>query len=252
MKYLNEGGQFGDTAFNSWPVPLVPMANLPKTSQKVHDDILKNDPAEDSGAEDGAGSAVVQDLGDSVIPFAREMSENLTREMIHVFDVDVGVFFTPGSGKSLMAVILENRRAIAIVKNKAQKDFIMEQLTAGVKSLNLVADTRPRKPQHLIAWEMASGGAAKAGGAAPKAGGLPVLGSIPGAPSAPLAQPPTGLSPPPGAGAGGGLPLASGKAPSPILPPVGGAGAAVLLPPTPASSAESSTGLAGFGASVLR
>ena len=62
---------FGDTAFNSWPVPLVPLANMPKTTQQVHDDIFEHDPAEDSGAEDGAGSAIVQDLGDKVIPFSK-------------------------------------------------------------------------------------------------------------------------------------------------------------------------------------
>ena len=62
MKYLNEGGTYGDTAFNSWPVPMVPVSNMPKTTQKVHDDIFENDPAEDSGIEDGSGSAAVQDL----------------------------------------------------------------------------------------------------------------------------------------------------------------------------------------------
>ena len=121
MKYLNEGGMFGDTAFNSWPVPMVPIANMPKTTQPVHDDIFENDPAADSGAEDGTGLAVVQDLGEKVIPFPREMSEMFTREMIHVFDIDVGIFLTPASGKALMAIILENRRAVAIVKNKAHR-----------------------------------------------------------------------------------------------------------------------------------
>ena len=50
MKYLNVGGLFGDTSFNSWPVPLVLLAHMPKTTKKEHDDIFENDQAEDSGA----------------------------------------------------------------------------------------------------------------------------------------------------------------------------------------------------------
>ena len=251
MQYLSEpGGVFGDTAFNSWPVPMVPLANMAKTTMQVHDDIFAGEAAEDSGTEDGAGSAVVQDLGDKVIPFPREMSEMLTREMLHVFEIDVAVFLTPASGKALMAVILENRRAVGIVKNKDQRDFIMQQLTEGVKTLNLAANRRPAKPQELTDWESSPG--AKAAGAPP-----PVLGVAGGVAGG-------------AAGGGGAGAAAAGGAPSlrpPVLPPptVAGPGvaspaAASMGPPPPpsaanpgaAGSAAATPGLAAFGAAVLR
>ena len=238
MKYLSEGGMFGDTAFNSWPVPLVQLASMPKATQKEHDDIFENDAAEDSGAEDGTGSAAVQDLGDKVIPFPREMSEMLTREMIHVFEIDVGVFLTPASGKSLMAIILENRRAVAVVKNKAQREFIMSQLMDGVKVLNLAADRRPAKPHELTAWESSQ------------------LGSNP--------RPST--LPPPGTGAGGTTGAAQGASthlpPPQVPPPAVPKGAPPQLPPPAvptgaspppaAASPPAAGGLAAFGAQMLR
>ena len=64
----------------------------------------------------------MQDLGDNLIPFPREFHERLTREMTYVWELDVGIIFDPGSGTSLLAFILENRRAVAIVKNKTHRD----------------------------------------------------------------------------------------------------------------------------------
>ena len=256
MKYLNEGGMFGDTAFNSWPVPMVPIANMPKTTLPVHDDIFENDPAADSGAEDGTGSAVVQDLGEKVIPFPREMSEMFTREMIHVFDIDVGIFLTPASGKALMAIILENRRAVAIVKNKAHREFIMQQLIENVRNLNLAADTRPAKPQELTAWESANVTTGKPKAPAPQVLGAPLLmgTSIPADPAIP--------SPPEDARGGAGFPPPAGVSPmmppprlstalAPDLPPVAGSvtGSSATGPGAAGSAAP---GLAGFGSSLLR
>ena len=43
----------------------------------------------------------------------------------------MGIIFNLGSGKSLLAFILENRRAVAIVKHKAHRDFHHEQLIRG-------------------------------------------------------------------------------------------------------------------------
>jgi len=57
---------------------------MSKTSAQVHDISFANDVAQDSGAEDGSGTAVVQDLGDNLIPFPREFHERLAREMIYV------------------------------------------------------------------------------------------------------------------------------------------------------------------------
>ena len=85
--------------------------------------------AQDSGAEDGSGTAVVQDLGDNTIPCPREFHDKFTRDMIYVWEIDVGVILNPGSGKSLLAFILENRRAVAFVQNNAHRDFIMDNLS---------------------------------------------------------------------------------------------------------------------------
>ena len=236
MKYLSEpGGVFGDTAFNSWPVPMVALANMPKSTQQVHDDIFENDAAEDSGAEDGAGSAVVQDLGDNVIPFPRELSEQLTREMLHIFEIDVGVFLTPASGKALMAVVLENRRAVAVVKNKAHKEFIMQQLTEGVKAHNLVADKRPPKPQELTEWE---GGQRQAGAKA--------SGATPAAPGATSGLPVAPPAPAPGKASAPGMPS------TPHLPPLVVTQPAAATPAPAPAPAPAASGLAAFGSTVLR
>ena len=252
MKYLNEGGNFGDTAFNSWPVPLVTLANMPKTNHVMHDEIFDNDAAEDSGSNDGAGTAVVQDLGDKVIPFPRELSEMLTREMLHVFEIDVGVFLNIGSGKSLLAIIMENRRAVGIVKNKAHRDFVMQQLLEGIQTLNLAPDTRPPKPQELVAWESRAA-AAKAGGATP---GVPPLGGIPtatgtaGAASSPPPPPARSVptivpTVPPPLGA-------TVHKPASLPPPIGSSPAGSASSANSDSSHPPPVGLAAFGAQVLR
>ena len=128
MSYLNGGHCPGDTAFNVWLVCLTPIANMPKVkSMQAHDEIFETEVPQDAGAEDGSGT-VVEDLGDSIIAFPREVHESLTREMSHIWEINVGVIFNPGSGKSALAFILENRRAV-VLKNKAHKEFLMAQFT---------------------------------------------------------------------------------------------------------------------------
>ena len=85
----------------------------------------------------------MQDLGDNIIPCPRELHDKCTREMIYVWEIDAGVIFNPGSGKSLLALILENRRAVAFVKNKAHRDFIMDNLSHEVKVQGLAPDPQP-------------------------------------------------------------------------------------------------------------
>ena len=230
MKYLTDGAGPGDTAFNVWPVPVTTVSNMPKTSAQVHDEIFANDVAQDSGAEDGSGTAIVQDLGDNLIPFPREFHERLTREMIYVWELDVGIIFNPGSGKSLLAFILENRRAVAIVKNKAHRDFIMNNLSEAVKTQGLAPDARPAKPEELTAWETRKGSTCPP--AVPPAPSLCVAAGV-GATTRPPAS--AGMPSPPAARRGPtllGLPV----------PPAGGP-----PPPQPATG-----GLAGFGAAVLQ
>ena len=69
MKYLTDGSGPGDTAFNVWPAPVNAITNMPKTSAQVYDIMFANDVAQDSGAEHGSGTVVVQDLGDNNINF---------------------------------------------------------------------------------------------------------------------------------------------------------------------------------------
>ena len=226
MKYLSDGTSLGDTAFNVWPVPVISVANMPKVSAKIHDDIFDQDVAQDSGAEDGSGAAVAEDLGDNLIPFPRELSDKLAREMIHVWEIDVGVIFNPGSGKALLAFILENRRAVAIVKNKAHKEFLMQTLTDAVKTFNLAPDTRPAKPEEIVAWEARRGGSNAPKAAAPTPAKAP-------APAAGVALPPPAAP-------------TSGQAPTLPAPTLPGA------PAGPSSQTTSAAGLAAFGSSILR
>ena len=118
MQYLTDGPGPVDTAFNVWPVPVNAITNISKTSAQAHDIIVANDVAQDSSAEDGSGTVVVQDLGGNIIQFPREFHDKFTREMIYVWGIDVGVILNPGSGKSLLALIPESRRAVAIVKTR--------------------------------------------------------------------------------------------------------------------------------------
>ena len=156
MRYLSDGGVHADTYFNTWPVPVLPLVHMPKTTMSEHESIFAEDTAQDSGdsgAEDGAGGAAEDDLGDNLIPFPREHHVKLTREMIHVWDIDVGVVLMPGSGQSLLAFILENKKAVAIAKNPAHKKFLMKNLTDAVKNLGLAQHNPPPKPTELAVWE---------------------------------------------------------------------------------------------------
>ena len=67
------------------------------------EDIFTNNAAEDSSAEDGTIAAVVQDLGDNLIPVPRESSKKSAPEMIHIWEIDVGVSLKSGSGASALA-----------------------------------------------------------------------------------------------------------------------------------------------------
>ena len=67
----------------------------------------------------------MQDMGYNISPLPRELHDQFTRDMIYVWEIDVGVIMNPGSGKSLLVFILANRRAVPFVKNKAHRDFIV-------------------------------------------------------------------------------------------------------------------------------
>lgn len=152
MKYLPGG----DTYFNNWPVPAMPLANMTKCSEVTHDEIFRGAIAVDSGdEEDGTMGAEGVSLGDRVVPFPREHSALLTQEMIHIWGVDLVIDLSPASGQTQLAVILENIRGICVVKNSAHKTFVMDSLMEKVRALNLVRHTPPSKFPELEAWEAA-------------------------------------------------------------------------------------------------
>lgn len=198
MRYLSDAGGMGDTYFNVWPVPVLPLANMVKCTVKEHDDIFLEDTAQDSGAEDGAGGAAVEDLGEQLVPFPRELHCKLTREMIHVWDIDVGVIFNPGSGQSLLAFIMENKRAVGFAKNQVHRSLIMKMLTDAVRTLGLAQHTPPPKPKELTVWESSLG--QRAASKAPS-GPPVVLGSHPPAPGPAAGQPQLEAVPSMGTGA---------------------------------------------------
>ena len=118
-----------------------------------HDQIFTLDTAVDVGGEDGAGAAMVQDLGDKVVAFPREFHVKLWQEMIHAFGIEAAVLFWVGSGQALLAFVLERKRAVGIVRNAAEKRFLLTNLKQHVKVLGLAPDQRPPKPAELVAWE---------------------------------------------------------------------------------------------------
>ena len=65
----------------------------------------------------------------------------------------MGVILNCGSGLSLLAFVLERKKAVGIMKNKAHKDFVMQNLKQHVKTLGIAPDKRPPKPAALKAWE---------------------------------------------------------------------------------------------------
>ena len=130
-----------------------------------HEEIFATDVAIDDGAEDGAGAAMVQDLGDKVAPFPRELHVKLWQEMIHVWGIEAAVLFWVGSGQALLASVWERKRVVGIVRNVAEKKFVKQNLIQAVKALGLAPDRRPPKPAELVAWETRR----KVGGAPPNA-----------------------------------------------------------------------------------
>ena len=225
MKYLKTNDKEADTYFNEWPVPMLQVSQMAKTTKAEHGQIFKDDLAEDEGDEDGAGAAVVTELGDKVVPFPHEMPAKLWQEFIHVWGIDVGVLLMPGGGLALLAFVLERKRAVGVMKKKAHKDFVMNNLKGAVKALGLAPDQRPPKPAALTAWETSRSLSA------PPAGSPKALYGVPA--RVPTLTTPT--APPAGSGPGqsGGPGQAGG--------PEGGPG-----------QAPGGPGLAAFGSAPLR
>eukprot|EP00974_Lingulodinium_polyedra_P133219 11224742-Lingulodinium_polyedra.AAC.1 len=61
---------------------------MPKTTSAEHDAIFALGQAVDESAEDGAGAAIVTDLGDTMVAFPREFHMKLWQEMIRVGGIE--------------------------------------------------------------------------------------------------------------------------------------------------------------------
>eukprot|EP00974_Lingulodinium_polyedra_P043826 4207959-Lingulodinium_polyedra.AAC.1 len=61
---------------------------MPKVTGEEHDNIFSLDVAIDDGADDGAGAAMINDLGDEVVPFPREFHVKLWQGITHAFGVE--------------------------------------------------------------------------------------------------------------------------------------------------------------------
>ena len=71
MRYLKDTTRPGDTCFNEWPVPMHQLSQMARITPSEHEAIFSLDTAMDEGGDDGAGTAMVNDLGDKVVPFSR-------------------------------------------------------------------------------------------------------------------------------------------------------------------------------------
>jgi hypothetical protein len=83
------------------------LAQMTQITSMEHDSIFALGGSFDEEAKDGAGTAMVTDLGDRVVPFPREFHVKRWQEMIYVWGIVAAVLFHPGSGQALLACVLE-------------------------------------------------------------------------------------------------------------------------------------------------
>ena len=235
MRYLKETTRPGDTFFNEWPVPMHQLSQMARITPAEHEAIFSLDTPMDEGGDDGAGAAMVNDLGDKVVPFPREFHVKLWQEMIHVWGIEAAVLFTVGGGQALLAFILERKRAVGIVKNPRHKDVVTKNLVQAVKTLGLAPDRRPAKPADIVAWEQSR----NVGGKPPAVGVASTSFSSAAAPSVPVVAGTT--SGPPSAPP---APLVAGRTSAPPAP--------AQAEPASCRSAAAGPLMAAFGQSTLR
>ena len=112
---MNVNTRVADTFFNEWPAPMYQLAQMTQITNIEHDVIFALDAPVNEGAEDGAGAAIVTDLGGRVAPFPREIYVKPRQEMIYVRGTDAAVLFHPGSGQALLAGVLERKRPVGVL-----------------------------------------------------------------------------------------------------------------------------------------
>jgi hypothetical protein len=221
MKYLAGG----DTLFNRWPTPLLPISSMPSCTQAVQEKLaepMSGRTEDDLGEEMDESTSILPDLpADHCIPYPHESHYLLGQELMHVFRTDVMIDASPGSGMKMLSVLLSNVRGVAICRNAAHKQLIMSNLASQVKARRLVPGfTALPKPPELVAYEKSTQG----------------LGGTPLRPPAPKGSAP---SPPP-------VPV---PVPAPVPAPELSSGGSPA--PSPSPGANVSPALNAFGSVVF-
>ena len=112
---------------------------------------------------------------DEVIPFPHEHSMPLGLELINVFQADMLITTTVGSGEYFKAVLQKHKFGIGVCRTSTHKKEVMRKLKAFVKLMNLVSlRNAPAKDKQLIQYETklhssAKSPAASSSGAPPPA-----------------------------------------------------------------------------------
>ena len=73
-----------------------------------------------------------------IVHVVEEHSMLLGKELINVFGPDVVIIFDVGAGEMMKAALVMRILSIAIVPNKAHKEFVLEILRKFVAAMNLV------------------------------------------------------------------------------------------------------------------
>ena len=138
MKFLS-----GNTFWNRWPCPAE--SKQASCSPKIADAIFANDAAVVRDAEADLGEVEMTDPGEGeadaaedVVPFPHEHAVVLTQEWLHQFKADILVIGTPAAGASLKAGLLASVRSIAVARNNAHRNFLMDELRKFVKLHSLI------------------------------------------------------------------------------------------------------------------
>ena len=81
------------------------LSQMAKITPSEHESIFSLGQAMDEGGDDGAGAAMVNDLGDKVVPFPRECPREAVAGDDSRVGIESAVLFMVGGGQALLAFI---------------------------------------------------------------------------------------------------------------------------------------------------
>ena len=153
----------GKVFFNRWPVPATSWVQLLKVDTAVHDRMFPPAIADGGvlGGADESGDEAEPPTMDELaldanmrVPFPHEHNMILGLELINVFDVEVLVTTTVGSGEMFKAVLQKHKYGVGICKTKEHKKQVVQRLKEYAKLMNLVPLTNsPRKSAEMVSFE---------------------------------------------------------------------------------------------------